>query len=79
MVRAGGYWCEFRFDPPLENAAGQVFRFDLTHQGANGAVVSVRQSSPPVRRELRLLNRLLRRMGLRLRGGAAHARMWYTR
>jgi hypothetical protein len=68
---------DLRF-PPVKNAAGQSFRLVLKfYSTPPGALVSLYQSSPARRREIRAVYRLLRKAGRRLPGGRLHCQLWY--
>lgn len=70
-------WLDLRF-PPVKNAAGQSFRLVLKfYSTPPGALVSLYQSSPARRREIRAAYRLLRKAGRRLPGGRLHCQLWY--
>jgi hypothetical protein len=70
-------WAELRFEP-IKNTAGRVLQVEVGfHSLPSGAVLSLYQSTPPVHRLLRMVNRGLRRAGVRLLGGGLHCQLWY--
>ena len=71
-------WLELRFTP-INNSEDQEFQLEFSLKDSNpGTLLSLYQNSPPKHKILRMIRRLLRIIGIQLRGEQLYCREWYS-